>query len=166
MSQRAWHVGRTNIIEQRNWVSYSIKARHNWFYLFFCISFPGWLCISIRCRLQDASSFLWMYKNILTNYEFIKTCCHQPPKKLWAHAWKPGEGKEISSWMNQLMMVVTAYSTHRCFCLGLGTISRTPNLILNYPNPIYMIIILGRKLRNPNLIRVLTHSTWTLLNTQ
>ena len=51
--------------------------------------------------------------------------------------------------MNQLMMVVTAYSTHRCFCLGLGTISRTPNLILNYPNPIYMIIILGRKLRNP-----------------
>ena len=47
------------------------------------------------------------------------------------------------------------------FKLGVGTISRTrtPNSNPNYPNPNYPITILGRKLRNPNLIRILTPGT-------
>ena len=60
--------------------------------------------------------------------------------------------------------------------LGVGTISRIrtpnpnyPNLIPNYPNPNYPITISSRKLRNPNLIRVIwvltpgTRITWTPL---
>jgi len=50
--------------------------------------------------------------------------------------------------------------------VGVGTISRIrtpnpnyPNLIPNYQNLNYPITISDRKLRNPNLIRVLTLST-------